>query len=285
MNDTQDRCSPIAEGGVQDEEAPFLARRFARSASPQGFDDLLGPIDSRTMPSPSYRIPAYRSTLEAERRRPRIDPRHLIVVVRLTCVLFGCFFAIGRATKAGALLEPKRLRIPHPVSVMIPVRLGSAPPIDIGPFGRFPRLRRRLLLLLCGCRSWRPPLTRLPPRPRRPPHRARPRTRAGPLTPRRPPHPRPLPHRAAPVRLPCRGKMARARSRAAVARLKAAEARSGRDQLARLQWWPSLSVAILGYVAGHQSLRLRVWRKMEVAEAAACCSRMPAGLSDRPQRL
>jgi uncharacterized membrane protein YgcG len=62
----------------------------------------------------------------------RIDPR-LPVLVALLCLVFACFFLIGRATRTGSQVRseaPSTLPVPS-VSAAIPVRLSDVQPIYV----------------------------------------------------------------------------------------------------------------------------------------------------------
>lgn len=63
-----------------------------------------------------------------------IDGRAVVIVTCLGVAVFACFFAIGRATSPGSP-PPEGLSSSLPVAsggTAIPVRLSSAPPIEIG---------------------------------------------------------------------------------------------------------------------------------------------------------
>src|SRR5215469_17375457 len=63
---------------------------------------------------------------------PRIDPR-LPVVAALLCLVFACFFLIGRATRTGSDVRseaPSTLPVAS-VSAAIPVRLSDVQPIYV----------------------------------------------------------------------------------------------------------------------------------------------------------
>lgn len=89
----------------------------------------------------AHGLPVVMSTVRSARRwiqadRPAmgIDGRGLVIVSCLCAVVFACFFAIGRVVSPGS--PPREAPLPG-ISVAaggpaIPVRLSSAPPLEIG---------------------------------------------------------------------------------------------------------------------------------------------------------
>ena len=82
------------------------------------------------------------NTVRVERRwireasgRPRPEMRGPIIVAASLCIVFACFFALGRVTHPGRVLRVEAApSLPvASVSAEIPVRLSSAPPLDVAP--------------------------------------------------------------------------------------------------------------------------------------------------------
>lgn len=97
-------------------------------------------------------MPLVMSTVRTARRWIRtdrlplgIDGRELVIVTCLCVAVFACFFAIGRVASPGS--GPREEASPTlPVAVggtAIPVRLSSAPPLDVGVAARTSRPARR----------------------------------------------------------------------------------------------------------------------------------------------
>ncbi len=105
-------------------QAPCACRHVSRSDGPR----------ADCVPVGMNFVRIEKPVIHVDRERVRVDARGPIAIAASLCVVFACFFAIGRVTREGSASQAEASSNTSDISpgASIPVRLSSAAPLDNG---------------------------------------------------------------------------------------------------------------------------------------------------------